>query len=153
MDIPFNFLIKQFKKLSETVNYIFGNIKFEPRLISFDELNKHMCFSINICNNKNVKMYAKNIRITIKDEYGNTEYRRIFRLLSSEKVGNNTHNKCEQFSSCTIADRDIYVAKRLMINDVTKDYIKDKKLYIEYENHINKTKQIEVKIEENLVKF
>ena len=149
MDIPIGALIKPLKKLWDTVTYIFGDLKFEPKDIAFDKLNDYLIFSINICNNKNTKMYVKNIKMAIIDTDGNVEYRKVFQHVRDGYNGNTGNRTYEQFSSCTVNDRDIFVAKRLIVDRLTEGYVKDKSIYLEYDNHKNNPKKIEIKTSNN----
>lgn len=150
MDFSFSILIKPLKKLWSTVSYMFGDLKFEPKDIAFDKVRNSLCFSINICNSKNTKMYVKNIKISIVNKDGDdTESYKVFQHVRDEYQDNEKLRICEQFSACTVDNRDIFVAKRLFVDGITEEYVKDKNIYLEYDNHLNNHKKIEIKVSNN----
>lgn len=147
IEFSYNMIIKPLKKLWSTVSYMFGDLKIEPKDVNFDELRNHLCFSINVCNNKDTKMYVKNIKISIEDSNGQVVDFKVYQYIREEVVGNINNKTYEQFSSCSVDKKDIFVAKRLLINVDSKKYIKNKDIYLEYDNHLNKHKKVKLKFE------
>jgi len=147
MEMPFGSVVNFVKKSWSKLSFIFGNLEIEPKKLTFDKIKSCIYFSINLCNTKNTKLYIKNIGVVFVDEEGGVEYyRAIFQHIGYEYLDKERVAKYEQFSSCTIDARDILVAKRLFINNITEEYLENKIIYLEYTNQMNKTKRLKLEI-------